>query len=104
MTRTPGMLCRSALILIAVTAAMMGFALSAAAQTSGASSDKAMPGKATSPPAGWPENWAGMYAAQDVQGKIAPPGFKALVPRVQQDEIAAAHSQPWALARRDSTD
>ena len=100
MTRTQRMLCRFALVLITGIAARMIFALSAVAQTpSGAS------GKATPPPVGWMEKWVGMYAAQDREGKIAPPGYKVLLPPEPDTlELALALAQPWARMRHDATD
>ena len=111
MTRTPATRSRPVPVLIAIAAAMLVFALSAAAQTGGASS-----GKATRPPAGWMEKWIGMYAAQDRPGKIAPPGYKVLLVHELPDrdklaphepdeiEVVASLLQPWARLRMDATD
>ena len=96
MNRVPGRLCRSAIVLIAITGLR---ALPLAAQTSGSAA-----GKKTAAPASWQEKWVGMYEGQDRAGKIAPPGFKALPPP-EPDTIALVESllQPWAKARGKST-
>ncbi len=111
MTRTLEMPCRFALVLIVVAAATGILALSAVAQTGGSSARKRTP-----PPAGSAEKWVGMYAGQDRQGKIVPPGFKVLVTsELRDDEKLVPHEpdvvevvtpllQPWALARANATD
>ena len=111
MTRTLEMPCRFALVLIVVAAATGILALSAVAQTGGSPARKRTP-----PPAGSAEKWVGMYAGQDRQGKIVPPGFKVLVtPELRDDEKLVPHEpdvvevvtpllQPWALARANATD
>ena len=99
MNRIEGMICRSVLVLIAITVAAGILSLPAAAQTSGASAAKKTP-----PPAGWMEKWVGMYDRQDREGQIAPPGFKVLYPP-EPDTIDLIDSltQPWARARREAT-
>ena len=96
MNRVPGTLCRSAMVLIAITGLS---ALPAAAQTSRSTAETK-----TAAPAGWQEKWVGMYEGQDRAGKIAPPGFKVLYPP-EPDTIELVDSllQPWAKARGMST-
>ena len=93
------MICRSVLVLIAVTITAGILALPAAAQTSSSAAAKKTP-----PPAGWMEKWMGMYEGQDRLGKVAPPGFKVLYPPEPDTiELVDSLSQPWARARREST-
>ena len=108
MKRKSGIFCRSMGVLAIVIAV---FALSAVGQAPGRPS-----GNETPPPPGWAEKWMGMYAQQDSQGKIAPPGFKVLViPELNEREKSVPHEpdvvdvvkpllQPWALARAEAAD
>jgi hypothetical protein len=74
------------------------FSVSAAGQSSRPAA------KATSPPASWPEQWIGMYEGQDREGKIAPPGFKVLLPPEPETmELAYELAQPWARMRHDAS-
>lgn len=99
MATTGGILCRAILLLMALSAATLLFAFSAAAQTSGGASGKAMP-----PPAGWQEKWVGLYTGQDREGMIAPPGFKVVLPpEPDMLELVVEISQPWARMRHDAS-
>ena len=96
MKRTAGTLCRSAVVVIAITGLS---ALPATAQTGGSAA-----GKKTAAPAGWQEKWVGMYEGQDREGQVAPPGYKVLYPP-EPDTIELVDSllQPWAKARGKTT-
>ena len=111
MSRVPGTLCRAAMVLLVVTGLSV---LPGVAQTSGsaagifaapAAAQGGRPAaKATSPPASWPEQWVGLYDGQDREGKIAPPGFKVLLPPEPDTmELAYELAQPWARMRHDAT-
>jgi len=96
MTATRAMLCRSVSVRIVLSAATMLFAWSAVAQTRG--------GSAANAPAGWTEKWVGLYEGQDREGKIAPPGYKVLLPpEPDMLELAVTLAQPWARARHDAS-
>lgn len=82
MTRAPGPFCAAAILVL--------LARPAAAQAP--------------PPPNWMEQWVGMYGPVDHAGKNPPPGFTILVPLEDEDDVALAHSQPWATARREATD
>ena len=98
MSNTREMLCRCALVLIAILVMMGTLAISALAQASSSA------GKKTSPPASWPEKWIGMYEGQDRLGKVAPPGFKVLYPPEPDTiELIDSISQPWIRTRQQAT-
>lgn len=104
MTRMAITFSGTALVRMAGAAAMVFFALSAVAQTPAGSS-----GKATPPPAGWPEQWVGFYEVQGgFRGEtgllpvVAPPGYTGS----DQDLRKPVHPllQPWARAKMEGTD
>ena len=89
---------------VALIAATMGFALPAGAQTVAQKVAQAVAAanaaKRTPPPPNWMEQWVGQYG----RGDSALPGFTIVTPQEKEDEVARAHSQPWAQMRREATD
>ena len=91
-------------VLMAAAVSMMVLPLSAVAQTQAVSS-----GKATPPPAGWMEQWVGIYAVQGgfnpgagLAPLQAPPGFTPSDQDLRKPVLPLL--QPWARAKLEATD
>ena len=90
---------RAAILALAGAIVATGLAVSAAM----AQGNRRVP-NATPPPASWPEQWVGLYDGQDTEGKIAPPGFRVLLPTEPETlELVYSLAQPWARMRHDAT-
>ncbi len=93
----------SVLVCVVLVAAAMPAGAQTVAQKLAQAAAAADAAKQTPPPPNWMEQWVGQYGGVDQEGKNPPPGFTIITPQSQEDEVAAAHSQPWAKLRREAT-
>ena len=97
--RIPGILLIAGSLIFAQPAAAQTVAQRLASANAAAEAAKKTP-----PPPNWMEQWVGQYGSISHSGDVGAPGFKMITPLDQEDEVARAHSQPWAQVRRDATD